>query len=304
MHIVLHHQDIYINHIQHLILNSMHFTFSAQVRSWHLEAQWVELDRSGAWWQEKSLWRFAQRLLWKRRWFVFESSLETSCTMFSQQRFAYQPIAEQKHTSFQPLLHSEPDHWLQGSCVDPQTSVDNCVECSIVSYLVQQDEAVLWDWPSWSSFSCIEPWDVVPDHLWKVALLRGFTTQTQVHPNIFSKYKYHQFQIYVNDMKAMQSAPSAETWKLNPSTKHATWFQQGGQSSWWSAVFRPCSFQWLEITNGQGPGQGKCALMVRSVGSEWNSKTKPQKIVGVKKCWKGESRLSLKAKLLWGEILL
>ena len=90
----------------------MHFTFSAQVSSWDLEAQWVELDRSRAWWQDQSLWRFAQRLLWK-------GGDHHPAGSTTQEGTSYQPFAEQV------LLHSPtrashdqgsraPDIWGQG----------------------------------------------------------------------------------------------------------------------------------------------------------------------------------------------
>ena len=127
MHIVLHHQDIYINHIQHLILNSMHFTFSAQVRSWHLEAQWVELEPD----DRKKVFEDLLKDCYERGDDLFLNIIGNKLPMFSQQRFA--SPHSQKHI-LPTLVALRPDPAAE-SCVDPQT-VDNCVECSIVSYLV------------------------------------------------------------------------------------------------------------------------------------------------------------------------
>ena len=90
----------------------MHFAFSAQVCSWDLDAQWVELDRSRACWQDQNHWRFAQRLLWN-------GGDHHPAGSTTQEGTCYQPFAEQV------LLHSPtrashyqgnraPDIWGQG----------------------------------------------------------------------------------------------------------------------------------------------------------------------------------------------
>jgi hypothetical protein len=62
---------------------------------------------------------------------LFLNIIGNKLPMFSQQRFA--SPHSQKHI-LPTLVALRPDPAAE-SCVDPQT-VDNCVECSIVSYLV------------------------------------------------------------------------------------------------------------------------------------------------------------------------
>ena len=92
MHIVWHHQYIYIS-LPPAFQRLMQFTFSPQVSCWDLEAQWLELEWSTSWWQDQGDWGFALRLLSEGR----DHHPAGSTT---QEGTSHQPFVEQV------LLHS------------------------------------------------------------------------------------------------------------------------------------------------------------------------------------------------------
>ena len=92
MHIVWHHQYIYIS-LPPAFQRLMQFTFSPQVSCWDLEAQWLELEWSTSCWQDQGDWGFALRLLSEGR----DHHPAGSTT---QEGTSHQPFVEQV------LLHS------------------------------------------------------------------------------------------------------------------------------------------------------------------------------------------------------
>ena len=181
---------------------------------------------------------------------LFLNIIGNKLPMFSQQRFA--SPHSQKHL-LPTLVALRPDPAAE-SCVDPQT-VDNCVEWSIVSYLV----------PSFFSFeighhgvSLALTWHVVWSSK-KVALLRGVTANPIASKCIF-KIQIYQFQIYVNDMNRV-SIPQRRNiiyWILPPNMQHRS------HVSSCQLRFRGSTMAWIPMA--RDPNQ-KCHG--GSVGSEW-----------------------------------